>query len=145
MLRPENAEVACRSSGNEWITSKGSDGSTCLTLFLSWGGRGGGQFDPPCTKFGLPRDRRRSRHAFFMSFFFQVLRIFWYQVCENRTIGHRSRDVLYSTVGTKFAQNLYFAYVCVKNTWKLLIFLKCTKTVFILSLGPFAQFLLSWN
>ena len=56
----------------------------------------------------------------------------------------RSCDVLYSHVGTKFAQNLHFAiYVCVQNTWKLLIFLKCTKTVFMLSLGPFAQFLIS--
>ena len=27
-------------------------------------------------------------HAF-MTFFFQVLRIFWYQVCENRTVGRK--------------------------------------------------------
>ena len=50
----------------------------------------------------------------------------------------RSYNVFYSHIGTKFTQNLHFAYVCVQNTWKLLIFLKCTKTVFILSLGSFA-------
>ena len=34
----------------------------------------------------------------------------------------RSRNFLYSHVGSKFAQNPHFAYVCVQNTWKLLIF-----------------------
>ena len=55
----------------------------------------------------------------------------------------RSRNFLYSHVGSKFAQNPHFAYV--QNTWKLLIFLKCSKSVFILSFWPFAQFLISWN
>ena len=36
------------------------------------------------------------------------------------------------TSAQKFAQNLHFPYVCVQNTWKLMIFLTCTKTVFIL-------------
>ena len=59
------------------------------------GGGGGGQFDPPVRNPWLPRDRRRSRQRLFMSFFFQVLRIFWYQVCENRTI---SREVTWRFV-----------------------------------------------
>ena len=56
----------------------------------------------------------------------------------------RTRDILYLHVGTKFAQNPHFAYMFVYKK-KLLIFLKCIKTVFILSLGPFAQFSISWN
>ena len=66
---------------------------------------------PPVRNPWLPRDRRRSRHAFFMSFFFQVLRIFWSQVCENRSRGHMT----FSHVGTKFAQNLHFACLCTKH------------------------------
>ena len=50
----------------------------------------------------------------------------------------RSLEVLYLHVGTKFAKNPHFACLCTKHKE---IFLKCTKTVFILSLGPFAQFL----
>ena len=45
---------------------------------LNWGG---GQFDPPpyeISTVSIARD--------IMTFFFQVLRIFWYQVCD-RTIG----------------------------------------------------------
>ena len=82
----------------------------------------------------------------FMSFFFQVLRIFWYQVCENRTIG---RKVTWRFVLARrhkiCPKSAFCIYVFVQNTWKLLIFLKCSKTVFILSFWPFAQFLISWN
>ena len=48
---------------------------------------GGVNLTPPARNPWLPRDRRISRHAFSWLFFFQVLRIFWYQVCENRTVG----------------------------------------------------------
>ena len=102
-------------------------------------GGGGGQFDPPPPLHKI-RDCLATR--LFMSFFFQVLRIFSHQVCENRTIG---REVTWRFVLArrhKIAQNLH---VCVQNTWKWLIFLKCAKTVFLLSLGPFSQFLISWN
>ena len=104
------------------------------------GGGGGVNLTPPAWNPRLPRNRHRSQHALFVTFFFQVLRIFWYQICENRTIG---REVTWRFVLARRPKNLpkirIFAYVCVQNTWKLLIFLKCTKIVFILSLGPLAQ------
>ena len=88
-------------------------------------------------------DRRRSRHTFSLLFSFKSYAYVDTKFAKIGTSVARSRDVLYSHIGTKFAQNPHFAYVCVQNTWKLLIFLKCTKTVFILSLGPFAQFSIS--
>ena len=86
-------------------------------------GGGGGQFDPPpCMIWNprLPRDRRRSQHAFS----FKSYASFDTKFAKIGPWVARSHDVLYSHVGTKFAQNLHFAYVCVQNTWKLLIFLK---------------------
>ena len=93
-----------------------------LNPILTGGGGGGVNLTPPppCTKSATASRPPQIVTRLFMTLFFQVLRIFWYQSVA------RSRDVLYSHVGTKFAQNLHFAYVCVQNTWKLLIFLKCT-------------------
>ena len=48
---------------------------------------GGGQFDPPCTKSTTASRPPQIATRLFMTFFFQVLRIFWYQVSENRTVG----------------------------------------------------------
>ena len=42
---------------------------------------------PPCTKSATTSWLPQIATRLFMSFFFQVLRIFWYQVWENRTIG----------------------------------------------------------
>ena len=108
-------------------------------------GGGGVNLTPPVQNPRLPRDRRRSRHAFSWVFSFKSYASFDTKFAKIGPSVARSHDVLYSHVGIKFAQNLHFAYVCVQNTWKLLIFLKCTKTLFILSFWPFAQFLISWN
>ena len=80
----------------------------------------------------------RSKHASSWDFSFKSYASFETKFAKIGPSVARSRDVLYSHVGTKFAQNSHFAYVCVQNTWKLLVLLKCTNTVFILSLGPFA-------
>ena len=103
---------------------------------------GGG---PPCMKSATASRPPEIATRLLMSFFFEILRIFDTKFVKIGPSVARSCDILYSHIGTKFAQNPHFTYVCVQNTWKLLIFLKCTKTVFILSLGPFAQFLISWN
>ena len=107
---------------------------------------GGGQFDPPPAQNPrLCRDRRCSRHAFSWLFSFKSYASFDTKFAKIGPSVARSRNFLYSHVGSKLAQNPYFAYVYVQNTWKLLIFLKCSKSVFILSFWPFAQFLISWN
>ena len=106
------------------------------------GGGGGSIWPPPVRNPRLPRVRRRSRHAFSWVFSFKSYASFDTKFAKIRPSVARSHDVLYSHVGSKFAQNLHFAYVCVQNTWKLLIFLKCSKTVLILSFWPFAQFLI---
>ena len=109
-------------------------------------GGGGGQFDPPPARNPrLCRDRRWSRHAFSWLFSFKSCASFDTKFAKIGPSVARSRDFLYSHVGSKIAQNPHFAYVCVQNTWKLLIFLKCSKTMFILSFWPFAQFCISWN
>ena len=59
---------------------------------------GGGQFDPPCTKSATVSRPPQIATRLFMTFFFQVLRIFWYQICENRTIG---REVTWRFVLTR--------------------------------------------
>ena len=139
----------------EWIHSPfflfrcvalcGRSGHRCLNPILTGGG--GGQFDPPCTKSTTASRPPQIATRLFMTFFFQVLRIFWYQVCENWTIG---REVTWRFVLSrrhKICPKSAFCimFECVQNTWKLLIILKCSKTVFILSFWPFAQFLISWN
>ena len=48
---------------------------------------GGGQFDRDCSKSATAARPPQIATCLFMSFFFQVLRIFWYQVSENQTIG----------------------------------------------------------
>ena len=88
---------------------------------------GGVNLTPPVRNPRLPRDRRRSRHAFSGVFSFRSSASFDTKFAKIGPSVARSHDVLYSHVGTKFAQNLHFAYVCVQNTWKLLIFLKCSK------------------
>ena len=60
------------------------------TMYLNpilTGGGGGSIWPPPCTKSLTAVRPPQIATRLFMSFFFQVLRIFWYQVCENRTIG----------------------------------------------------------
>ena len=103
----------------------------------------GGSIWPPCTKSATASWPPQIATHLFINFSFKSYASFDTQVVKIGPLVARSCDVLYSHVGTKFAQNPHFAYVCVQNTWKLLIFLKCTITVFILSLGPFAQFLIS--
>ena len=70
---------------------------------------GGGQFDPPVRNPRLPRDRRRSRHAFSWVFSFKSYASFDIKFAKIGPSVARSHDVLYSHVGTKFAQNLHFA------------------------------------
>ena len=106
---------------------------------------GGSIWPPPARNPWLRRDRRCSRRVFLWLFSLKSYASFNTKFAKIGPSVARSRDFLYSHVGSKFAQNLYFAYVCVQNTWKLLIFLKCSKTVFILSFWPFAQFLISSN
>ena len=50
-------------------------------------GGGGVNLTPPCTKSATASRPPQIATRLFMTFFFQVLRIFWYQVCENRTVG----------------------------------------------------------
>ena len=50
-------------------------------------GGGGSIWPPPCTKSATAARPPQIATRLFTSFFFQVLRIFWYQVCENQTIG----------------------------------------------------------
>ena len=76
---------------------------------------------PPVRNPWLPRDCRRSRHAFSWLFSFKSYASFDSKFAKIGPSVARSRDILYSHVGTKFAQNPHFAYVCVQNTWKLLI------------------------
>ena len=118
---------------------------TTFNPILTGGGGGVNLTPPPVRNQRLPRDRRRSQHAFSWVFSFKSYASFDTKFAKIGPSVARSHDVLFSHVGTKFAQNLHFAYVCVQNTWKLLIFFKCTKTVFILSFWPFAQFVISWN
>ena len=106
---------------------------------------GGSIWPPPARNPRLRRDRRWSRHAFLWLFSFKSYASFDTKFAKIGPSVARSRNFLYSHVGSKFAQNPHFAYVCVQNTWKLLIFKKCSKTVFILSFWPFAQFLISSN
>ena len=77
---------------------------------------GGGQFDPPVWNLWLPRDRHRSWHTFSWDFSFKSYASFDTKFAKIGSSVARSRDVLYSHVGTKFAQNPHFAYVCVQNT-----------------------------
>ena len=70
----------------------------CLNLILTGGG--GGQFDPPARNLRLPRDRRRSRHAFSLLFSFKSCASFDNKFAKIGPSVARSRDVLYSHVGT---------------------------------------------
>ena len=89
---------------------------------------GGGQFDPPplheirdCV--ATAADRDTPFHDFFLSSLTHLL------IPSLRKSDHRSRG--------------HATFCCVQDTWKLLLFLKCSKTVFILSFWPFAQFIIS--
>ena len=64
----------------------------CPSWPLGWGGGGG--FNPNCTggprrhpltNFAAHAKSPRFQPRCFMTFFFEVLRIFWHQVCENWT------------------------------------------------------------
>ena len=46
---------------------------------------GGGAQKPPSTNFAVHAKPPRFQPRRFMTFFFEVLRIFWHQVCKNRT------------------------------------------------------------
>ena len=70
---------------------------------------GGSIWPPPARNPRLPRDRRRSRHAFSWLFSFKSCASFDTKFAKIGPSVARSRDVLYSHVGTKFAQNLHFA------------------------------------
>ena len=98
--------------------------STPFNPYLNWGG--GGQFDPPARNQRLPRDRRRSRQRLSWLFSFKSYASFDTKFAKS---DHR-REVTGRFVlarRPKFAQNPHFAYVCVQNTWKLLIFLNALK------------------
>ena len=64
----------------------GRCGIVCLNPILTGGGVNLTP-PPPCTKSVTVLRPPLIATRLFMTFFFQVLRIFWYQVCENRTIG----------------------------------------------------------
>ena len=106
---------------------------------------GGSIWPPPCTKSATASRPPQIAKRLFMTFFFQVLRIFWYQVCENRTVG---REVTWRFVLARrhkiCPKSAFCIGLCTKHM-EITDFLKCTKTVFILSFWPFAQFLISWN
>ena len=72
-------------------------------------GGGGSIWPPPARNPRLPRDRRRSRHAFSWLFSFKSCASFDTKFAKIGPSVARSRDVLYLHVGTKFAQNLHFA------------------------------------
>ena len=65
---------------NSWLFGKLGPFNPILT-------GGGVNLTPPCTKSATVSRPPLIATRLFMTFFFQVLRIFWYQVCENRTIG----------------------------------------------------------
>ena len=95
---------------------------------------------PPVRNLWLPCDRRRSRHAFSWLFPFKSYASFdtKFAVKIGPSVA-RSRDVLYFARRHKiYPKSAFCICLCYKHTWKLLIFLKCTKTMLILSLGPFA-------
>ena len=82
---------------------------------------GGVNLTPPCTKSVTASRPPQIATRLFVTFFFQVLRIFWYQVCENRTIG-REGHVTFCTRTS--AQNLpkirillMFVYKTHGNYW----------------------------
>ena len=106
---------------------------------------GGSIWPPPCTKSATVSRPPLIATRLFMTFFFQSYASFDTKFAKIGPSVARSCDFLYSHVGSKIAQNPHFAYVCVQNTWKLQIFLKCSKTMFILSFWPFVQFCISWN
>ena len=109
-------------------------------------GGGGVNLTPPLHEIRDWVATAADRDASFYDFFFQVLRIFWYQVCENRTIGRKVTRLFVLARRLKICPKSAILHMFVyKNTWKLLIFLKCSKTVFILSFWPCAQFLISSN
>ena len=64
----------------------------------------------------LPRDRRRSRHTFSWLFSFKSYASFDTKFAKIGPSVARSCDILYSHVGTKFAQNPHFAYMFVYKT-----------------------------
>ena len=70
---------------NRYGFSLVTDSESRLNPILTGGG--GVNLTPPCTKSVTASRPPLIATRFFMTFFFQVLRIFWYQVCENRTIG----------------------------------------------------------
>ena len=127
----------------------GSNGNRIIVnpiLTGGGGGVGGRQFDPPpCTKSATVSRPPLIATRFSWLFSFKSNASFDTKFAKIGPSVARSHNFLYSHVSSKFAQNLHFAYVCVQNTWKLLIFLKCSKSVFILSFWPLAQFLISWN
>ena len=99
------------------------------------GGGGGVNLTPPARNPRLCRDCRWSRHAFSWLFSFKSYASFDTKFAKIGPSVARSHNFLYSHVGSKFAKNPHFAYVYVQNTWKLLIFLKCSKSVFIVFLA----------
>ena len=107
---------------------------------------GGVNLTPPARNPRLPRDRRRSRRAFSWLYSFKSYASFDTSLWKS---DHRSRGHVMFCTRTS-VQNLpkiriLHMFVYKTHVWKLLIFLKCTITVFILSLGPFAKFSISWN
>ena len=85
----------------------------CLNPIPRGGGGGGGQFDPPTVRnLWVPRDHRKSGHAFLWVFFFKVLRVFWHQVNENRTIG---REIMWCFVLAR----RHKIYLCTKSVYSV--------------------------
>ena len=115
-----------------------------LNPIYTGGGGGGGVNDPtpppPLARNPRPASRPPQIAARLFMTFSSLTHLF---IPSLRKSDHRSRWHMTFCTRTS-AQNLpktgILHYVCVQNTWKLLIFLKCTKTVFILSfaaVGPF--------
>ena len=85
---------------------------SCINPILT----GGVNLTPPCTKSATASRPPQIATRLFMTFFFQVLRIFWYQVYENRTIG---REVTWRFVLARrpkiCPKSAFCIYLCTKH------------------------------
>ena len=86
----------------------------CINPILTGGG--GVNLTPPCTKSATVSRPPLIATRFFMTFFFQVLRIFWYQVCENRTIAREVTRLLVLARRLKICTKIRILHMFMYNT-----------------------------
>ena len=122
-LRKKSHEVWTRNSNRSRCTAKKMTGGAIKAPPM---GLGLTDPPPPRTKSATASRMQQIATQLFVTFSFKSYASFDTKFVKIGRSVARSRDVLYSHIGPKFAQNPHFAYVCVQNTWKLLIFLKCT-------------------